>query len=74
MSMIDDLYTEAESLVRANPERICISMIQRTFMIGYNRASRIMDDLIENGVVTMTYSNATGVCWSIRRSPTPAPD
>jgi DNA segregation ATPase FtsK/SpoIIIE-like protein len=72
--MIDDLYTEAESLVRANPERICISMIQRTFMIGYNRASRIMDDLIENGVVTMTYSKATGVCWSIRRSPTPAPD
>ena len=47
---IDELYSDAEKLVKTS-ERICISNIQRKLLIGYNRASRLMDALIENGVV-----------------------
>ena len=48
--MLDELYSDAEKLVKKS-ERICIATLQRKLLIGYNRASRLMDSLIENGVV-----------------------
>ena len=48
--MLDKLYSDAENLVKSS-ERICILVMQRKLKIGYNHASRLMDLLIQNGVV-----------------------
>ena len=48
--MLDELYSDAENLVKRS-ERICIATIQRKLLIGYDQAARLMDALIENGVV-----------------------
>lgn len=46
----DNLYEEVKRFVITN-QRASTSLIQRKFSIGYNRASRLMDALEENGVV-----------------------
>jgi DNA segregation ATPase FtsK/SpoIIIE-like protein len=48
--MLDELYGDAEKLARST-DNLCIGTLQRRLWIGYNRASRLMDSLIENGVV-----------------------
>jgi recombination associated protein RdgC len=47
----DPLFAEAQAHVHAQ-QRASISNIQRTFMIGYNRAARILDELEAAGVVS----------------------
>lgn len=46
----DNLYEDVKRFVITN-QRASTSLIQRKFSIGYNRASRLMDALEENGVV-----------------------
>lgn len=47
----EDEILRAESFVRAT-ERASISALQRNFKISYVRACRLMDKLVERGVVT----------------------
>jgi S-DNA-T family DNA segregation ATPase FtsK/SpoIIIE len=46
----DVLFDDAAQLLQGSAKK-SISYIQRRFRIGYNRAARIMDELIEAGVV-----------------------
>lgn len=46
----DDLYDKVVDFAYEN-EEISVSLIQRQFRIGYNRASRIVDDMEKNGIV-----------------------
>lgn len=52
----DPLYDKAVMVVRAN-QRASISLIQRHLVIGYNRASRLMDSMESAGVVSAAASN-----------------
>ncbi|WP_324780983.1 DNA translocase FtsK [Thiobacillus sedimenti] len=56
----DELYPKAVEVAKAaNPPSI--SNLQRYLMIGYNRASRLMDYLIEDGIVEQFETeNGTG--------------
>lgn len=47
---LDDLYEDAVKLV-IEMETASISMLQRRFRVGYNRAARIVDQMEEQGVV-----------------------
>jgi len=48
--MEDPLYEKAVLVVKAaNPPST--ANLQRTLMIGYNRASRLMDAMIGNGIL-----------------------
>ncbi|MCC5894584.1 MAG: DNA translocase FtsK [Alkalibacterium sp.] len=46
----DDLYDDAVSLV-IEMQTASISLLQRRFRIGYNRAARIVDEMEMNGIV-----------------------
>lgn len=46
----DEFYEQAVELV-LQKEKASVSMLQRQFRIGYNRASRLMDDLERRGIV-----------------------
>ncbi|MBA1393398.1 DNA translocase FtsK, partial [Lactobacillus sp. XV13L] len=46
----DELYEQAVDLVRRQ-QTASVSMLQRRFRIGYNRAARMIDDMEEKGVV-----------------------
>lgn len=46
----DDLYEEAKALV-VDMQTASISLLQRRFRIGYNRAARIVDELEDHGVI-----------------------
>ncbi|MGO3792165.1 MAG: DNA translocase FtsK [Enterococcus gilvus] len=46
----DELYEEAKALV-VDMQTASISLLQRRFRIGYNRAARIVDELEEHGVI-----------------------
>lgn len=46
----DELYEEAKALV-VDMQTASISLLQRRFRIGYNRAARIVDELEEKGVI-----------------------
>lgn len=47
---LDEYYDDAVSLVRKQ-KSASVSMLQRRFRIGYNRAARIVDQMEANGVV-----------------------
>ncbi|WP_338954852.1 DNA translocase FtsK [Spiroplasma endosymbiont of Polydrusus cervinus] len=47
---IDSLYPEVKRFVILN-QKASTSLIQRKFSIGYNRASRLIDALEENGII-----------------------
>ena len=49
-SGIDELFEPAGKFMIASGESL-IGNIQREYKIGYNRASRIMDQLTEQGVI-----------------------
>ena len=61
----DPFYEQAVELMRDAPELACISRIQRKLLIGYNRASRIMDAMIERGVIARTSSAENGVKYTV---------
>lgn len=65
----DPLYELAVKLMQEKADRACISLIQRTFTIGYNRASRLMDAMIERGVIARTSSVEDGVVYTVLREP-----
>ena len=46
----DPLFEEIARLV-ANSDAVSVSALQRKYMIGYNRVSRIVDQLCEAGIV-----------------------
>ncbi|MBM7712519.1 DNA translocase FtsK [Enterococcus xiangfangensis] len=46
----DELYEEAKALV-VDMQTASISLLQRRFRIGYNRAARIVDELEDHGVI-----------------------
>ena len=46
----DEYYAEAVELV-TDQQSASVSMLQRRFRIGYNRAARIVDEMEERGVV-----------------------
>ncbi|CCI81713.1 DNA translocase FtsK [Lactobacillus hominis] len=46
----DEFYNEAVSLVRKQ-QSASVSMLQRRFRIGYNRAARIVDEMEAKGIV-----------------------
>lgn len=50
-AMEDELYEKVVEFAQEN-EEISVSLVQRQFRIGYNRASRIVDDMEKNGVVS----------------------
>lgn len=47
----DPLYDQAVSFVR-EVNHVSTSAIQRKFMIGYNRAARIIEDMEQNKVIS----------------------
>lgn len=47
----DPLYDDAVRLVR-HKNRASPSFLQRKFLIGYNRAARLIDAMEENGAIT----------------------
>lgn len=48
---LDELYDEVLAFVKKR-ESVSISMLQRKFRIGYNRAARLIDDMEQRGVVS----------------------
>ena len=46
----DPLFEEIARLV-VNSDSVSVSALQRKYMIGYNRVSRIVDQLCEAGIV-----------------------
>ncbi|WP_432667574.1 DNA translocase FtsK [Wukongibacter baidiensis] len=48
---VDELLSQAIELV-VGAEQASISMLQRKFRIGYNRAARIIDEMEERGIVS----------------------
>lgn len=46
----DPLFEEIARLV-VNSDNVSVSALQRKYMIGYNRVSRIVDQLCEAGIV-----------------------
>jgi S-DNA-T family DNA segregation ATPase FtsK/SpoIIIE len=46
----DEYYADAVELV-TEQQSASVSMLQRRFRIGYNRAARIVDEMEERGVV-----------------------
>jgi S-DNA-T family DNA segregation ATPase FtsK/SpoIIIE len=56
---IDPLYDEAIDLVRRQG-RASVSMLQRKLRIGYTRASRLIDMMEDEGIVSLP-TGGTGV-------------
>lgn len=50
LSMSDELYDEAASFIVSSGSA-SVSMLQRRFRIGYNRAARLIDEMEENGII-----------------------
>lgn len=46
----DELYEEAKALI-VEMQTASISLLQRRFRIGYNRAARLVDELEEHGII-----------------------
>ena len=47
---VDEFFDQAVDLV-VEKEKASVSMLQRQFRIGYNRAARLMDSLQQQGIV-----------------------
>ena len=45
-----NFFSQAVDLI-LEKEKASVSMLQRQFRIGYNRAARLMDDLEKQGIV-----------------------
>jgi len=46
----DELYDQAKELV-VEMQTASVSLLQRRFRIGYNRAARLIDELEANGII-----------------------
>lgn len=65
---IDPLYDRAKMLVR-RADKICVSNIQRHLLIGYNRAYRLMDLMIEDGIVERYDTGYGGIGYRLNHNP-----
>ena len=63
---IDELYPEAVKFVTESRE-VSISAVQRTFKIGYNRSSTIIEAMEAEGIVT--YAEPNGRRFVLAPSP-----
>ncbi|WP_416308432.1 DNA translocase FtsK 4TM domain-containing protein [Neptunicella sp. SCSIO 80796] len=54
----DVLYDEAVAFVTLN-RKVSVSLIQRQFKVGYNRAARIVEQMEQSGVVTESGHNGS---------------
>jgi len=61
----DEKYEDAKTCILA-ARYPCIGQIQRTLDIGYNRAERLMQALIEAGVVEDAI-DVTGVIYRVKK-------
>ena len=52
---VDSLFENAAGLL-VKEQVGSTSLLQRRFLIGYNRASRLMDELEEAGIVSKAYN------------------
>lgn len=50
MTIEDPIYENAKILARST-DHLCIANLQRNLLIGYNRAARLMEAMIEDGMV-----------------------
>ncbi len=48
---LDELYNKAVTVVLHSPHGPCVATLQRTLMIGYNRAQRLIEKMCDNGVL-----------------------
>lgn len=64
-SKLEPLYAQAKTEVPAL-SRIGLSAVQRLYMIGYNRAARLMEHLAEYG--HLNYDATTGAYSQVRRN------
>ena len=62
----DPLYLASVDVMRERPEDAGICALQRGLLIGYNRASRLMDCMIERGIVVRTYRTRFGLLKVVR--------
>jgi hypothetical protein len=67
----DELYEKAVMLVRAR-NRACTSMVQRTFLIGYNRAARLFDAMERAGIVSPLGENGVRTVLPVATPPSPS--
>jgi DNA segregation ATPase FtsK/SpoIIIE-like protein len=66
-SELEPLYQQAKIELPHRLSKISVSGVQRLYMIGYNRASRLLEHLAEHG--HLAYDRLTG---AYSRVPTPA--
>lgn len=59
MESQDELYGQAVWLAETE-EHLSMTTLQRLLLIGYNRASRLMDSMIANGLVER-YEKENGI-------------
>ena len=48
---LDEMWEEVIDFVKQR-ETVSISMLQRRFRIGYNRAARLVDDMEAHGIIS----------------------
>ena len=59
----DPLYDKAVQLARTQ-KRVGLSLLQRTFMIGYNRAARLLEAMERQGVLRLV-PDTRGGHWQV---------
>ena len=57
-ALLDPLYREAVELVISN-NRVSISLLQRTFRIGYSRTARLIEAMEAEGIVSPKHPDGT---------------
>jgi len=63
-AMCDPLYDKAKALMLSSSHP-CISNIQRGLLIGYNRAARLMESLVEDGVIEKFDTGLGGIGYRV---------
>ncbi len=64
-SRIDDPIYDKAKLVAKNTPRLCVANLQRKLMIGYNRANRLMEAMIEDGLVEQYNTGLGGMGYRL---------
>jgi DNA segregation ATPase FtsK/SpoIIIE-like protein len=62
----DPLYEQVKHHVLVT-NYLCVSGIQRAFLIGYNRAARFMEQLIDDGVVEKYDTGLGGIGYRLKK-------
>ncbi len=65
MSPDDDPLYDKAALVAKNSPRLCVANLQRTLAIGYNRAYRLMETMVGEGLVERFDTGFGGVGYRL---------